>query len=311
MKNLKQWVILVYLGMMVITYSVYAQNVLSQMAAQDLIDTNANWGLSYFNFSSTSVQLADEALSSWNIYQHIAFNYRFNWSRRVSLRLPMNTTTPGVYDQRGNVRDFESRLGDVHLVYNQFALAEFPHEWDLNATYYIYLPTSDQAKERRWLARLRAWFTFEHQLNSKTLFSVWFQPEYFLNTQKAFRNETRRVRPDGSEFISVRAQNNVQLKLSSSLVLTHTLSKVFSPQIVFEYEQTWTENSAHIVNANTYFDQIALQLGSWINVSRNFRFLVGYENSVRLTNRFGPPGQPQFFTPENSQYYIMTFFNIF
>jgi hypothetical protein len=287
-----------------------AQQPVSQISAQDLLDANREWGLSYFNFASTAANLANEGPSSWGIYQFVAFNYRFNWSERLSLRLPFTTQTPGMHDPRGNVRNFNTQRGDIHLVYNQFNLLELPYEWDMSASYYIYLPTSDNAISRRWIARTRAWFNFETKLNRRTLFAVWVQPEYFINTQKSFRKETNNLAPDGSVFYRVRAANNTKGSLQTSLVASYALNSIFTPQVTLGYNQIWTENSEFITDQATYRDSIGLQLATWITINRTLRLLAGYSNEVNMTNRFRSE-EPKFLQPEDSQYFIMTFWNLF
>jgi len=293
-----------------LSFHAEAQEPVSQITAQDLLDAHRDWGLSYFNFSSTQAGLADEGPSSWGIYQFVAFNYRFNWSRRLSIRAPFLTQTPGVFDRRGNVRNFNTQAGDFHLVYNQFNLLELPNEWDMSAAYYFYLPTSENSIDRRWIARTRAWFNFERKLNRRTLFAVWFRPEFFLNTQKSFRRETHNLAPDGTLFSRVRATNNTKGSLQTSIVATYAVNPTFSPQLSLGYNQTWTENSEFIRDQATYRDSVGLELATWITINRTLRLLAGYSNEVDITNRFTSE-EPRLLQSEDSQYFIMTFWNLF
>jgi len=291
-------------------FTAVAQQPVSQISAQDLIDANRDWGLSYFNFSSTRSGLANEGPSSWNIYQFIAFNYRFDWSRRLSIRASFTTKTPGVYDKRGNVNDFNTQPGDLHFVYNQFNLLELPHEWDLSAAYYLYLPTSENSIERRWIARTRAWFNFETKVNRRTLLAVWIRPEYFLNTQKSFRKETNNVAPDGTLFSRVRAVNNTRGTLQTSIVASYAATQIFTPQVSLGYNQTWTENSKFVRDQATYRDSLGFELATWITINRSLRLLAGYSNEVGLTNRYTSQ-KPRLFHADDSQYFLMTFWNLF
>lgn len=288
----------------------FAQQPVSQISAQDLMDASRDWGLSYFNFSSTQAGLADEGPSSWGIYQFFAFNYRFDWSRRLSIRAPFTTQTPGVYDRRGNVRDFNTRIGDIHFVYNQFNLLELPNEWDMSAAYYLYLPTSESSIDRRWITRARAWFNFETKLNPRTLFAVWFRPEYFFNTQKAFRRETNNTAADGSVFSRVWATNNNKASLETSIVASYAVNSVVTPQISLGYTQNWTENSDFVQNQATYRDSMGIELSAWITINRTLRLLAGYSNEVGLTNRFSSQ-EFRILNSADSQYFIMTFWNLF
>lgn len=290
---------------------VFAQQPISQISAQDLLDPNRDWGLSYFNFSSTQVGLANEGPSSWSIYQFIAFNYRFDWSRRLSIRAPFTTQTPGVYDRRGNVNNFNTQPGDFHIVYNQFNLLELPHEWDLSASYYLYFPTSENAIAKRWVARTRAWFNLETKLNRRTLFAVWIKPEYFINTQKSFRRETNNLAPDGTIFSRVKASNNTRGTLQTSIVTSYAVSQIFTPQITLSYNQTWTENSEFVRDQATYHDSFGVELATWITINRSLRLLAGYSNEVGITNRFTSQEPPRLFQADDSQYFIMTFWNLF
>lgn len=301
---------LFYLSLSLISSSLYAQTPVSQITAGDLIDPNRDWGLSYFNLSAADASLLDDGAASWNLYQFFAFNYRFDWSRRISARVAFSTQTPGAYDSRGNVRSFDTKGNDFHIVYNDFNTAELPGEWDLSSAYYLYLPTSENSRNRRWIARVRAWYNFETKLNRKTLFAIWVKPEYFFNTQKAFRRETFNTAADGSTFFRVSAANNTRATLETSAVTTYALNSTLSPQLSFGFTQTWMEDSSQLQNQTIFRDSLTIQLASWININRQLRFLAGIGNEIGLTNR-STPKTFRLFHPEENQIYVLTFWNLF
>ncbi|MCX7675480.1 MAG: hypothetical protein N2Z70_06595 [Bdellovibrionaceae bacterium] len=303
------WCLLLFVTATASLEMVWAQSPESQIVAQDNLFSNSPWGVSYFNFSSTSVGLAEEGMSSWNIYQYIALNRRFDWSNRLSIRVPFTTQTPGVYDSRKNVRSWNTQLNDFHVVFNQFQFLELPHEWDVSGSYYMYLPTSESSKERKWLTRLRAWWTLEHRPSRRSMVALWVEPEYFLNTQKAYRSVQVNTAPDGRTFERVFARNNMQGSLQVSLVYSYAIHNRFTPQISLYHDQQWFEDSQFVTGADTYRSALGAQFASWIQINRTLRFLAGYSTEVAQTGRFAQDAK--WFDPRNSQYFIMTFWNLF
>lgn len=287
-----------------------AQEAISQINVTNNFGGSRDWSLSYFNFSSASAELTEQGATSWNLYQYIAWNYRLDYSKRFGARVAFNTQTPGTYDRRGNVRNLETKASDVHFVYSDYNLAEFPYEWDLTGSFYLYLPTSESSQQKKWITRTRAWFNFEKKLNRKTLFAVSFRPEYYFNSQKSYRRETFNTAADGRTFHSVRANNNTLGSLDSSLSASYALSKTFSPQLSIGLNQIWMEQSEHITEQPSYRDSFNLELASWITINRQLRFLAGYSNDVGLTNRFFPEQQFQLMRPSESQFFVMTFWSL-
>lgn len=287
----------------------WSQTPTSQIFAEDQVNFSSPWGVSYFNFASSSVGLMDEGAASWNIYHHVAFNRRWDWSRRLSLRIPFFTQTPGVHDRRENVRNFSTQLGDLHAVWNHFQFLELPHEWDVNASYYLYLPTSENSQRRRWITRLRAWWTLEHRPNRRSLMAFWIQPQYFFNTQKAYRDDQPRISADGRTFQRVFARNNLQRELKLSWVFNYALNTTFTPQLLMGYNQSWFENSQFVDRGDLYRSSWELQVGTWLKVSRTLKFLAGYIHEYPVTGRFAE--NAQWFDPQNSTYFVMTFWNFF
>ncbi|MCS6837267.1 MAG: hypothetical protein NZ480_00330 [Bdellovibrionaceae bacterium] len=289
---------------------IFGQTPISQITAVDVADPTQDWGLSYFNLASSSVELANTGASSWFSYHYLAANYRYSFSRRLSIRLPFTTTTPGVYDQRNNTRQFDTQLADIHFVYNDFQFKEFPNEWDLSASFYLYLPTSQTAKERGWFTRLRAWFNLEKKLNRRTLFAVWLKPDYYFNTQKAYRSERVRTASDGTTFTQLRAFNNQRGELETSLVLNYSFNRVLAPQVAIVYTQNFMEDSVYAFDRTTYRDSLGINVATWVQINQQLRFLVGYSTQRGLTNAL-PWEQGPLGAPSQSEYTLMTFWNFF
>ncbi len=278
-------------------------------SSTDVLNPLGNWGLSYFNFSNANLGIANTGSASWNIYQYLAWNYKFDQTQRLSLRAAFNTSTPGPYDSRGNVNSLSTKSGDAHIVYSNYSLGEYPGEWDLTGAFYAYLPTSESSLNKKWVTRLKGRFELSKKMTKKWLLTLSTEPEYYLNTQKSYRKVTQNTAADGRIYSKVYANENQKAELNSGVQASYNLNKTFIPQVKLSYNQMWNEDSDQ-VNWNGYSDSINLELSSWVEVSRTLRFIVGYSNQIGLTNRSFPK-EVRYFHPDESQIQVLTFWNLY
>ncbi len=265
------------------------------------------WGLSYFNIATADSERVNTGGASWNIYQYLSGNYKFAADQRFAVRLPFTTKTAGVYNRFGNVTPLETTLDDMHIVYNNYALASFPWEWDLSGTFYAYAPTSKRSQDKKWITRLRAWFMFQKALDRNWTVSYNIKPEYFVNSQRAYRREINDTRADGSTFTSVRAENNQQAEVQHYLEINRYWNRYFTPSLEVGFNTTWYETSDEANYSDLIREQFMISPGTWIHFSRGFRIKIGVENQHNIRT----PQKPfALFREEDNQYKLLTFWTI-
>lgn len=266
------------------------------------------WGMSYFNFTSGEVEYVNRGGGSWNIYQYVSLNRKLSPSSKFSVRPAFNSQTAGVYDNYGNTRPMKTELSDFHVSYADYELASFPGDWELSGMFYAYLPTSESSQAKKWALRLRSWMILEKPLNRYWSIGYNAKPEYFFNTQRAYRNEKTNLSPDGREFKSVRADNNKLAKLDHYVQISRYVNRTITPQLDLGFTHEWYETSAEADSRALVSDKFKIAPNAEIQVNRQLRFIVGLENSIDVRDRRGKPFK--LFQEEDNQYYLMTFWTI-
>ncbi|MFN7728264.1 MAG: hypothetical protein ACK5P7_03835 [Bdellovibrio sp.] len=268
----------------------------------------SKWGLSYFNFSSGDMEYVNRGGGSAYIYQYLSFNYKFAPDQRFAIRPAFGTETAGVYDNFGNTRPMSTKLSDLHVTYSNYNLASFPNEFDLSGTFYLYAPTSESAQKKKWAARIRSWLILKRTINRNWTVTYNAKPEYFFNTQKAYRNERENTDPAGQKFLSVRADNNKLGELDHYIEVSRYANKWFTPQLSVGWVYEWYQDSKEADSRDLVSETFKIAPSTWINVNRQLRFIVGVENQVNI--RRPSEGQFRLFREQDNQYYLMTFWTI-
>lgn len=279
----------------------------SAMSADDGIAEGSVWGLSYFNLTTADMKYVNRGGASWYMYQYLAFNYKFAADQRFAIKPTFSTETPGVYDDRGNTKKMKFDLGDLHVTYSNYNLANFPNEFDLSGTFYLYLPTSESSQKKKWVTRIRSWLILTRVIDQNWTIRYNAKPEYFFQTQKSFRNETTKTAADGSEFTSVRAENNKIGELDHYLEFSRYFNETFRPQFTVGFVHEWYHPSEEANYKDSLSEKLKLGLNTWIEVNRKLRFLVGVDNEVEIRR---PQGDFELFQEKDNGYFVMTFWTI-
>lgn len=269
---------------------------------------NSAWRVSYFNLTTADMPYVNRGGASWYLYQYLSIKYQFSKNEVFSMRPTFSTTTPGVYDNFGNTRPMKNELGDFHFTYSNYQIAEFPGYWDLSGTFYVYLPTSESAQNKKWATRLKSWMRLYHNINRDWTFIYNAKPEYFLHTQKAYRNERVNTAPNGQTFTSVKADNNKIGTYDHYLELRRYVNKTFEPGFQLGWVYDWYHDSNEANSKPTVVETFKAGPNTWIDVNKSLRFLVGFDTEVDIRNPKGGKFNP--FDEETNSYYIMTFWNL-
>lgn len=262
-----------------------------------------DWSSSYFNFTVAGKDAVDHGVGSWNIYQYVALLYRIDENQKVSFRPAFNTQTSG-QDQFGNSKENKTTLADFHITYSNYTLANFPGEWDLSGTFYIYWPTSDSSQQKKWLSRVQAWLIFDKKFDRDWSMTYNVKPDYYFHTQQAFRNET--VYPDGGR--SVKSDNNQIGKLDHYVSFSRYVNKIFTPQLDIGLSHEWYYTSEEASSKPSVAEYFKIAPNSWIMLSKRVKFIAGIENRIDLRDRRGEDFQ--LFRDKETSYYLMSFISL-
>lgn len=282
-------------------------HILDALEGTSSYDQPATWGVSYFNLTAADLAQVNRGAASWNIYQYVSFNYKLSPVERIGLRPTFITTTAGVYDNYGDTRPMETRIHDFHVTYSNYEMGTMPGDWDVSGTFYLYLPTSQTAQDKKWSAHIASWMIFDRMINRDWSITWNFKPHYWFNTQKAYRKETSSEAPDGSTFNKVYAENNEMGEITQYFELSRYFNRYFTPQIAVGTEHEWYTDSNEANSKPALIENFVIAPSTWIMVNRSLRFIFQIENSINIRN---PQQEFQLFRESELQYLIFTFWTI-
>jgi hypothetical protein len=264
------------------------------------------WGFSYFNLAISDAQTANYGGASWNMYQYFQTAYKANRTERYTLRYAYNTQTSG-FNRFGQTQESKTTAADLHATYSNFALAKFT-DWNLSGTFYAYAPTSESSIEKKWTARVSSWLIFENKLDRNWTLTYNSKPDYYFNTQKAYRSERETTLPDGTKIVSAKAQNNMIGKYDHYFEISRYLNKTFTPSANIGVVHEWYYPSEQANTKDSVVENFKLSLGSWVYVNSNLKFIVAADNRIDLRDRRG--NEAQLFRESEIGYTIFTFWTI-
>lgn len=280
-----------------------AQGLDNPILASDNLLASSGWGISYFNFASVTKYQEFDRVDAFSIYQYIAFQKRLSWDKRLSFRIPYSIQTAGY---SGNVfyPSYRSSFHDFHIVWNHFDALELPQEWDLHYALYFYFPTSPMSQRRGWLMRYRLWLTLEQQFSHRLRWGIWWQPEYFVNTKRAYENSFEFIDPNGQWISGTNIRQNVRWTQRLTGVTQYAIRRSLSWQLGLGIEQTQFEQSQFVRKPRNFESRIVWQTGFWIPVSSGLRLFTAFEMSPQdsIWPRFGK---------DPVQIQLLTFLNLF
>lgn len=266
------------------------------------------WGLSYYNFGSVNSDVANYGGASWSVYQYFSLNYKMNKDERFTVRAPFTTKTSG-FGSDGQNQQMSTTAGEFQGTYSNYSLAKLPGDWNLSGTFYGYLPTSESAQEKRWAARVSSWLIFEKKINSDWTITYNAKPDYYFNTQKAYRAERPQFnRATGETTIVAKYYNNMIGKYDQYFELSRRINDTFTPFVASGVIHEWYYPSDQTKSGDSLVETFKVAPGTWINVNQQLRFIVAAEDRINLRDRRG--GDARLFRDNETQYYFMTFWTI-
>lgn len=266
----------------------------------------SNLGLSYWSLTSVGKPALIEGGASAFMYQYLSLNYRINQNERFTLRPTYIVNTAG-HNKYGDSVPLTVTPHDFHMTYSNFKMAELPHDMDLSGTFYLYLPTSEAAQERRWAFGLRSWLRLEKRLDHRWSVTYNMKPKFWALTQNAYRSSFERTRPNGDTYMDTRANANQVAEYEHYLEFARYYNKYLTPKFEVGMVHEWYANSDYASRRSSVDESLRFSFGSWINVNRQLRFIASVQNTVNIRDRYKPFG---FFRSDDTEFVLMTFLTL-
>lgn len=283
-------------------------------------DSDSKWGASFFSLSSVMHKQIQDGAASISNYAYVGANYKLSPDERINIRPAFTVATAG-YDQYGVYQKLETKIADLYLNYANYKLALLPGEWGLSGQFRIYFPTSESMQSKRTIAYLHSWMIAEKIFRHGWGVRYNFRPTYYIQSQKAYRNEYDRVNSDGSTSTFIESGANLIGKLDHYVTVGKYLNEIFTPQVEMGFIHQWSYTSDQVNRGSASRNQLKIAPGTEIHVNRSLWFILAAESAVDLndtrsnfkdgTLRWDDNrgNHIDLFRPENTQFLLFTFWS--
>ena len=271
-----------------------AQEVISLQDSPSASEKKSKWGYSAFSFISAPFELpVKDRTSLMTSYNYVSFNYKLDYTRRISIRPTFNMNTAG-YDVIGREDTAaEVALGDMYLQYADYNFALLPGNIGVLAQFRIFLPTSESSREQKTLAKLGGWFIFSHPFSDGWQVNYHLKGYYYWQSQKSYLNSD-----------TGRLSHTKQYKLENYI----ELGKMFNETFGFSMTLNFTMEEKH--GSDLYNDEArhinTLKTGITIryNYAWNLNFIFGIDNQIYNVNN---QDKHTLLQPEDLSFILLTF----
>jgi hypothetical protein len=134
-----------------------------------------------------------------------------------------------------------------------------------------------------------------------------FEPQYYQQSQKAYRSEWTNVSPPGQTFKSVQARLNKAAEMSNRVELLRYVNPVLTGSLTVGFNHEWYHDSQQIREGELIKESFETAIGAWLTLNRSLRFLLSLNSSLDVRN---PRPEESLFTDRTTQYVLMTFWTI-
>jgi hypothetical protein len=242
----------------------------------------SKWSYSFFSFLSAPYELpVKDRTSLIDSYNYISFNYKIDYTKRVSIRPTFNMNTTGYDSILREDKPSKIEVGDIYLQYADYNFALLPGNIGVLAQFRLFLPTSESSREQKTLAKLGGWFIFSRpfgdswELNFHTKGYFYWQSQKSYDGGKSYPSHTKKYKWEnyfefGKMFnekfgFSTRFGLKMEEKHGSSVYDSeprHTNTLITG--LSFRYNYAWYLNfifgiSNEIYNVNNQEDRTPLQ----------------------------------------------------
>lgn len=196
MKNFKIAFYLLTIGLC--SLSIGAQEMIVQSAPeviglQDAPSKNktyykrSKWNYSFFSFLSAPYELpVKDRTSLVDTYNYVSFNYKIDYTRRVSIRPTFTLNTAGYDPIFREEKASKLQLEDMYIQYADYNFALLPGQVGVLAQFRVFLPTSKSSRDQKTLAKFGGWFIFSRPFGDSWELNFHTKGYYYWQSQKSY-----------------------------------------------------------------------------------------------------------------------------
>ncbi len=294
----------------------------SLMGSDGQFRGDSKWSNSYFSFSSVGLKQTQDGAASISMYNYLAANYKLSKDERINLRPVFMINTAG-YDQYKQNQASNIKAGDAIVNYSNYSIALLPGEWQWGADLGLVLPTSESSQNKKMIAALKSHSSFEKEYSNDWATVYNLKPYYYFQSQKAYRNEYDKIFDDGGTQHRIDTGANQIAKLEHYMTVAKYANKYFTPAFDIGFIHQWYYTSDQVRGGSASRNQMKIAPNTEIHVNSRLWFILGVESDVDLNNstldassgdtfrwRDDRDQSINFFRPENTQYYLLTFWSL-
>lgn len=282
--------------------SAFAQTNASAMSFEDSISTGPKvWSGSLFSIASVTSNQLDRGASSVGSYDYISFNRRLDPDSKVSIRVAFLYNTAG-FNKYGDNEKQDMSLQDLHFVYSHYDVGTIG-DIEVAGNLKLYVPTSQSSQRSKMITRFHPEAYFFLPIGRFSGLTYAFKPDYYVQSQTAYYDDTTPTRPDGS-FVTDPRHTTKMGSLEHYLQLDLDISKRFGFQVKAGTDEDWYYGSDAENLAGGHVTYAKLSAGFEIRVMRGLNFLLFVENKPMLATY--KKENVAFFRPQDNSVVLMT-----
>lgn len=242
---------------------------------------NKAWGVSYFNQGGNQIKTMQDGGAGMSAYNYFSLNYKYSKDETFAIRPIFYVNTAG-YNKYGENKSMDFAAGDVFFNYANYNLATLPGDWEFSGQFRFFLPTSEESQKSKMLTRLYSELAFEKEIDQNWDISYKAKPDYYVQTQKSFKNEYDKFYPDGGSSHIVEAKNNRLATWDHYVELSRYLNKYFTPYLALGFTHEWYYTSEHTDKGDPVVNKLKITPGTKLFTIKGLWFMFYLENEIGI-----------------------------
>ncbi len=265
--------------------------------SDDFMPMTDKWTVTFFSIASTETRNFDSGSPSVGSYDYFGFNRRLSPTTKFAFRVPFLFNTAG-YNKYGDFDKQDIKLHDVILNFSDYDFY-YIGEVDVSANFKLYLPTSEYSQLQKTVARIRPEFYFKYNFGRYSWISYGFKPDYYIQSQTAYYDDTTPRRADGT-FVTDPRKTNKIASLEHYLEGSININRLFSARLKSGFDEDWYYGSEAENLDGGHVTYAVSSAGVEIRPMRGLNFILSLQNKAILYSGKGGRAVSLFNPRDNS-----------
>lgn len=254
-------------------------------------EAKRNISTGFFNFSSVKANEVNRGYGKLESYNYLSLEYRLGRGEKVFYRPAFLFNFAGS-DARNREVPSKFEWSDGYFGYVNYNLPWLPFAMDYKTEIRAYIPTSEFSQKAGMIGRLRGDLKAFAPLTSRSIFFLWFKPDYYIQSKTATA--------DDRGF--ARGNRNFGYELSANYY--YTMNRMLGLGSALGHEQYWTHASAaeglDVIRSEDLF------VSGFLGVSyRGLLTHIGFEQTRSLSR---PRNSFELLRDSETQYFARSYY---